>query len=56
MKINNPTASGAVVIPTLPANNSPTDDDVEPSITIHEASGRTHIPAVGYEQLQVQCR
>ena len=52
-KIHNPTATVAVVIPTPPANNSPTDDDGEPSITIHEASGTTNRTAAGYEQLQV---
>ena len=44
-KINNPTVTGAVVIPTPTQNNSPTDDDGKRSITIHEASG--------YEKLQV---
>ena len=52
-KINTPTATGADVIPTPPANNSLTDDDGVPSITIHESSGKTHRTAVGYEQLQV---
>ena len=43
----------AVEIPTPPANNSPTNDDGEPTVTIHEASGSTNRTAVGYEQLQV---